>query len=64
MRRADSTRTALFMLLGAALLVSGCGQSAPQQQGSITVRLPPAQPYRRAAVKPGFSEPLTGLVRG
>jgi hypothetical protein len=48
--------------MGAAL-ASGCrNNSAPE--GTLTVQLPPAQPYKPAAVKPGFSEPLAGAAKG
>ncbi|NUQ17066.1 MAG: hypothetical protein HOP95_01215 [Sphingomonas sp.] len=63
MRRADPTRSAFVIARGAALLAGGCGQSERRQQGSIIVQLPPARPYRPAAVKPGFSQPVTGIVR-
>jgi hypothetical protein len=46
-----------LLLCGAALLASGCNREpAPEQSGSVTVRLPPARPSEQAAAKPGFSE--------
>jgi len=56
---------AMTLLLGAPIFLGGCtDESASAQSTSITVELPPARPYKRAAVSPGFSEPLAGAIRG
>jgi hypothetical protein len=51
----------LLMILGVALLATGC-DADPAPAGSVTVQLPPPRPYKAAAAKPGFSKPLTGTV--
>jgi len=56
---------AMTLLLGASIFLDGCNDEAASARGtSITVQLPPARPYKRAAVSPGFSEPLARAVRG
>jgi hypothetical protein len=64
LRRGVRTAAAT-LLIGASLSIGACGEgSTTQRSASVTVQLPPPRPYQPAEVKPGFSERLTGAVRG
>jgi len=57
--RRGARAAAMTLLIGGSLSVGACSdRPAPDQGASVIVQLPPARPYKPAAVKPGFSEPL------